>query len=231
MTQDKSYKEPFTLPEGRVINHSLFVQDIYTDAKGVEGKPTYKVEIAFDPAQIWPGEGAALVEGERYLIDRILDAADEMWGSGTSERNDLVIPILTGDKLAAKREAKGKAGDAYKGKLVIRANTMFNLNGEQGPGGVAVYGPDVKPISPAQSAEIYQGCFGHAAVSLDTYMARTPNGDDVPALTIYLKAFQKTKDGDRLVSQADASGLFQNHAGGNTSSDAAPAASGRRARR
>jgi len=227
MTQ-ASFKEPFALPEGRLINHSLFVPDVYVDPKtGKEGLPSYKVELAFDGGIIWPAEPG----GELTLIDRILAAADEAFGPGTRDNEDLVIPILTGDKLAAKREAKGKEGDAYKGMDVVRANTVFNLHGERGPGGIQVFGPDVLPILPVNSAEIYRGCYGEAAITLDTYTDNHGN----PAVTLYLKAFQKTRDGDRLVAQSDISGLFQNHGGaaatqGEAAAPAAPAAAGRRRR-
>ena len=37
-----------TTPVGQVINQSLFEKDAYTDAKGREGIPAYKVELAME---------------------------------------------------------------------------------------------------------------------------------------------------------------------------------------
>lgn len=214
-------KETITilLPEGRLINASLFEKDAYTDPKTQqEGKPGYKIELRFDPAQ---------VTGQGTVEDDLINAACDEWGDPAEEQfldGKIISPLLLGDKLAARREEKGKAGDAYRGGIVIRANTMFNLHGQDAPGGIQVYGPDVKPIGPANQQEVYPGCFGQAAVTIGCY---TDNRGD-KALKFYLSAFQKTRDGEPLVSARDHSTLFKPAQG---SAAPAAAAGGRRATR
>ena len=129
----KQEVEIFTLPEGRVINCALFEKDVYVNPKGEAGKPSYKIEIAFDPDD---------VEGEDTFEDKLIDFAIEKWGDGAEEDfldGKIRNPFLDGDKLAKRREANEKPGDAYKGKLVIRAHTLFNRDGRDGPGGIAVW--------------------------------------------------------------------------------------------
>lgn len=197
--------QTFLLPEGRVINASLFEKDTYTDAQGNAGKPSYKIEVAFDPID---------VEGEGTIEDALIEVACEKWGDGAEEdylEGRMRTPLLDGDKLAARREAKEKPGDAYKGKLVVRAHTLFNKDGEDAPGGIQVWNDDdpVGPIIAAQREQVYAGCYGIVAVTIGTYTTKDPvSGDEVPALMFYLSAFQKTKDGERLMTPKDTSTLF-----------------------
>ena len=51
MADNEVKKQRHTLPQGRVINHSLFQRDIYKDERGNEADPTYKIELAFDPGK------------------------------------------------------------------------------------------------------------------------------------------------------------------------------------
>lgn len=191
MADENKSTEAFTLPEGRVINHSLFVKDAFND----KSVPSYKIEIAFDK------DSPEMAD----LEDRLLEAADERWGEGAGDNPDLVLPLLDGNKLKAKREKKGKQGDAYADKIVIRANTIYNKDGQDGPGGIQVFDPEVEPIEPARQREVYNGCFGEAAVSLGFY--ETDDGD--PAIKFYLAAFQKTREGEKLATSADRSTLFK----------------------
>lgn len=203
MSKDDEVREK-ALPEGRVINSSLFARDIYKDAvTGKEGFPSYKIELAFDPDD---------VEGEGTIEDHLIDAAIEAWGDGAEDDfldGKIRSPLLDGDKLAARREKNGKPGDAYKGKKVIRAHTKFNKHGEDGPGGIQVWDETVEEITPAQQEQIYAGCFGIAAVTIGTYMDKDRDGEEVPSLMFYLSAFQKTKEGERLVTPKDTSSLFK----------------------
>ena len=65
-TKKKEAKHVFALPEGRLINHSLFERDAYTPERGAPGKPMYKVELAFDKNQI-AGRKMRSVLGQRGL--------------------------------------------------------------------------------------------------------------------------------------------------------------------
>ena len=195
MAEETKAAEVVTLPAGRVINQSMFRKDQYNE----RAVPKYKVEIAFPKGS----------EADIIIENLLLDAAIERWGKGADENEDLKLPILDGDKLAKKREKKGKDGEAYKGMIVIRADTIYNADGEDAAGGIAVYDEEVERIEAANSGAIYSGCFGCAAVVVGAYEGENDDGDKYPALKFYLSAFQKTGDGEKLVSSADKSGLFK----------------------
>tara|TARA_Y100000310_G_scaffold246375_1_gene251648 strand:+ start:11090 stop:11734 length:645 start_codon:yes stop_codon:yes gene_type:complete len=189
-----------TLPEGRLINASLHVQDVYIDPKTqVAGTPQYNLELVFDPVE---------VQGEGTIEDALIDAAVAEWGDmalDEFEEGKLIMPFLDGDKMAANREANGKVGDAYKGKIVIRSNTQFNKFGQKGAGGIQVYDENVNEVGPVNAHVIYPGCYGIAAVTVGVYETNRHEH----ATKFYLTAFQKTRDGEKLVTNADYSTLFK----------------------
>jgi len=189
MSEEEKDDNTFTLPEGRLINHSLFVKDQF-NKKAV---PSYKIEMAYE---------AGVLDD---FYEDLLDAAVDRWGEGADKDDDLVIPILDGDKLARKREKKDKPGDAYKGMEILRANTQFNKHGEDDDGGICVYDLDTSEIGAGSKGKIYQGCYGHMACTIGTY----ENNDGDNALTLYLVAFQKSKDGEKLITPKDHSKLFK----------------------
>ncbi|MEE9598187.1 MAG: ssDNA-binding protein [Acidiferrobacterales bacterium] len=196
---DKRETELLMLPEGRVINASLFEKDQFDEA----AKPRYNIELAFDPDDV---EGAGTIE------DKLLEYAVDKWGDGAEDDyfNDKIrSPLLDGDKMAARREKKGKPGDAYKGKLVIRAHTFFNLDGNDAPGGIQVWDENTKAITIMSQAKIYSGMYGVAGVTIGDYMGKDQDGDEVPSLMFYLGGFKKTGDGERLVTTKDTSTLFK----------------------
>ena len=201
-------------PEGRVINHSLFALDQYTPAKGQSGTPAYKVELAFPKGAL------------DDLFNACLDFAVDTWGEGADDA--VIVPIKDGDDMAAKREKDGKAGDAYAGQDVIRASTQFNRHGQKGPGGTQVFDMDTSPVEIANAEVVYQGCFGKAAITMSGYTEEKSGNN---AITFYLSAFQKTKDGDRLVSQTDHSALFKPVGRASTAETADGEESGGRRRR
>lgn len=189
----KTEKVTLLTPVGRLINESLLEKDKFNE----EAKAAYKIEMAFEP-------------GDLEEIEEALGrAAEEKWGAGAYDLyfdDGIVDPILDGDKLAARREEKGKPGDAYKGKAVIRAHTIYNKDGQDAPGGIAVYGPEYPAeIGPANRQELYIGCYGQMALTIGTYDDRSGNH----ALMFYLCAFQKTGDGERLVTARDYSEVFK----------------------
>lgn len=199
----KEAAERHVLPQGRVINASLFERDIYTDPKtGAQGKARYQIELAFEPKDL---------TGEGTIEDKIADCLAEAFGEPTADAflnggAGVITPILDGDKLAADRAGRGKEGDAYKGKLVVRAHNGFNKDGVAGPGGMWVYGPDTKALGATEQGQIYPGCFGCAAVTLKAWEdSRTK----VKSVTFYLVAFQKTADGEKLRTGSEPSGLFK----------------------
>ena len=200
MSEDDK-QDVLMLPEGRVINHNLIVRDQYEEGAALK----YTVELAFEEGEL------------NDLYDACCDFADEEFGAGTGDseaEGGLYVPVLSGDKLAARREKKGKVGDAYKGMEVVRISTKFNKYGDEDAGGAAVYMPDAETeITAANKSELYPGMYGVAAIVLKGYekTVQDADGDDerIPAITLYLQAFQKTKDGDKLSSGSDKSQLFK----------------------
>lgn len=201
MATEKKEVQVFILPEARVINCSLFERDIYKDPQtGREGNPSYKIELAFDPDT---------VEGEGTFEDALIDYACDQWGDDAEDdwaNGEIGTPFLDGDRLAKRREEKDKPGDAYKGKLVLRTHTIYNKDGVDGAGGISVYGPDLSEITIMNKGEIYQGCYGCVAVTINHYVD-SKTGQNM--LMTYLSAFQKTKDGEKLVTPRDYSKLFK----------------------
>ena len=189
----KTEKIEYVLPEGRLINHSLFVKDKYND----KAPSSYKVELAF--------AGKDTLD---KLYDLMIDAAKAEWGE--IDEDELIIPIKDGDKMAAKREKNDKPGDAYVGMEVVRAKTLFNKHGENDAGGIQVIDEDLVDIEAVDKDKIYRGVYGRAKVSIDTYIkeADDTHDEDRQAITLYLMAFQRTKDGDRLGGTADHAGSF-----------------------
>ena len=182
-----------TTPIGRLVNGSLFEKDAYKDERGHEATPSYKIEMAFDEVDI------------EALENAVVEAAIAEWGAGAEQDyEDGIIrsPILEGDDLAKKRQEKGKSGDAYEGKVVVRASTIYNRHGEDAPGGVYVCDENAKELDFAERGKIYNGCHGIAALAPQAYSI-----DGRKGVTFYLQGFQFVKDGDPLRG-VDPSSLF-----------------------
>ena len=199
--------EIFMLPEALVLVESLLERDVYKDKDtGAEGKPKYKVVLAFDPDTVL-GNGTI----EEKMADAIAaaygDATADEWFA-TPRRADRISPLKDGNEIAKDREANGKEGDASKGKIVLSADSIYNKDGSEGPGGFTVYGPDCRPYNPATHGPLYAGMKGIAAVTLHAYKDYPRKGDR--GVKCYLAAFQKTGDGPKLQSAAsDKSTLFK----------------------
>lgn len=181
-------------PEGRVINSSFWEKDVYTDPRGREGVAQYKVEMAFDEDDI----------GE--LEDAIVDACVEEWGSKAEEDYEseaIRSPILDGNELADDREERGKSGEAYRDKFVVRASSIFNKHGEDAPGGIYVCDENAEEISFAERDKVYNGIMGVANVTVSCYKI-----DGRKGVTLYLNGFQVTGEGERLRDR-DPSSLFK----------------------
>ena len=175
----------FTLPEGRVINQSLFSKDKFNAA----AKAKYNVEIAYPKGTL------------DAFNNFLLDIANEVWGEGSDEDENLVLPIKDGDEMAARKAENGKQGEACEGMDVIRASTTFNYNGDDAEGGVKILDLDAKTlISPLEQDKVYRGCMMRAAVTIGTY---AQNVTGFHAMNLYLKAVQKTGEGDRLGGDGD----------------------------
>ena len=191
-------KVSITTPEGRLTNSSVFAKDIYKDPKtGKEGEASYKVEMAFP----W--------EDLEDLEEALAKAAAAKWGAGAYDDyfdGKVRSPVLDGDAKAKDRESRGKAGDAYAGLGIIRAHTIFNADGADAPGGIAVFGPNAERLEVVEQQEVYNGCYGKALLDVGYYVESNTNRN---ALMFYLAGFQKTKDGERIAAQRDFSTVFK----------------------
>jgi hypothetical protein len=191
--QAKTKIEEFLMPVGRMINASLFEKDAYKSERGKESVPAYRIEVAYDSKDL------------NDFYEKLDEIAGKMgWGKLDVDGGD-VATLKEGDKLKKKREAKGKQGDAYAGKEVMRAKTIYNKDGADSGGGIQVWDEDVKPIGPANRGAIYNGCMVQVAVGINPYV--DDEGD--PCFSFYLKAVQKVGDGERLAQAADTSVLFK----------------------
>ena len=178
-------------PEGRLIHENLWEKDKFDD----KATASYKIEMAFDNLDV--------------VEDALAQAALQKWGSGANQDyldDKIMDPILDGNDLKKRREEKGKNGDAYADKLVIRAHTIFNRDGADAPGGICIYAPDVSVIEVVDRAKVYPGCYGVVKLMIGTYGDSKTHQN---ALMFYLQAFQMTRDGDRLISTADHSKAFK----------------------
>lgn len=201
MADEKGKLIRTTLPEGRLVNHSLFEKDTYDEGGPNEGKPSYKVEVVVDEKDVFDSD----FEGD------VIDACVKEWGAGAED--DLLDGKITwyksGDDYAADRKERGKPADAYEGKLIFRAHTIYNLYGDDGPGGVAVFDEDVKAVKPVEADKLFRGCYGIAGVNINPYIE--PRSKQ-KCVSYYLVAFQKTggdPEKDRLTGGGDQASLFK----------------------
>ena len=203
MTEEKKFFD-VTTPVGRLINHALFERDQYDE----KAKLKYNVELAF----AWEDVTGEAPDGEDATVEDVLwEAAEHFFGEGAGQRfldGDIRSPILDGDKMKKKREDAGKPGDAYEGLAVIRANTIYNRHGEEGPGGAVVWDESVEAI--IMPGKVYEGSMGCALLQVGSYTDEDPrSGDSIDCLMFYLKAYQFTGDGERLMSVSDTAGAFK----------------------
>lgn len=193
MSKEEKQVFEMTLEGGRLINGDLFVKDKFNE----ESTPKYKVEMA------WP-EGHDEID---KLYNLCLEAIEAEFGE--VDEDECVFPILDGNILKRKREKKDKDGDAYEDMEVIRAGTIFNKDGEDGPGGIDVFDENVEPIPMLEKGKVFNGSYGSVTVSVNVY---TVEKTDSPAASLYLEAYQMTggdPEKDRLSSPKDRAGAFK----------------------
>lgn len=184
----------FSTGVGLVTFHSLFEMDAFNEA----ALPAYKLELAIDPSD----------PDLTKLRAEVLKVAREKWGEAGEiglKNGSIRSPFKKGDDMATQREANGAKGDAFKGKTVIRPSTAFDKNRvKNGPAGVRVKLHDLSDVDYANQHLIYSGCYGQAAVTVSAYDTGAQKG-----VKLYLAAFQKHRDGDKLMPSADLSHIFK----------------------
>lgn len=178
---------------GRMINGSLFEKDQFDE----KSTPSYKIEIAIDRDKAFD-----------TFVDQVVEFLDEAGipGELDIDNGKIISGIIDGDLIAKRRAEAGKPGDAYKGKWVLRAKTIYNKDGDDAAGGVRVYDENVDEITVVNRSAIYNGAMVEIGVTLDNY-SDSRTGKD--AVTYYLVAVQKVGDGERLSSPRDHSTMFK----------------------
>lgn len=198
-TKKKEPAEVILLPEGRLINNSLFERDQFDD----QSKLAYSIEIAISK------DDKAFDD----IIDKLYAAAEAAGLPGnekfTIDDGDVACGIIDGDDYAKKRERLGKPADAYKGNWVIRAKSLYNKDGVEGPGGTAVFDEEAKAVTIQNQSVVYNGCYGIAAVTIGTYVDNGKGGTGLPSTKFYLAGFQKSRDGERFAAARDMSSVFK----------------------
>lgn len=209
----------FVLPEGRAINAHLFTRHAFSDpARGItDDKPKYSVEMVFPKPE--SGSEDILMPFEDFLWDVMVASRGEEEVKQYNAEKWIAWPIKDGDKKTARRAAAGKNGDAYAGMSIVSASNMYNRFGQPADGGIPVYDENAEAIHveaganamslAAAAAKVWPGMMGIAAVKAKVYMGTGDSGDPKLTCALYLEAFQKTGDGERLVAEADHSNLFQ----------------------
>jgi|TARA_Y100000034_G_scaffold135331_1_gene206827 hypothetical protein len=195
-TEDK--KKKIMTPEGRLINGSLWTKDVYTPERGKEGTPQYKVEMAFNPDDL------------EELENAIVACAVEEWGEDAEQEyddGDIRSPILDGDEMAKKREKKGKSGEAYQGFDVIRAATIYNAFGDDDSGGIYVADAAAEQMTFEERGKVYNGSYGIAILTPNAYEMEGRDGT-VRGVSLYLQAYQFTRDGDPLRGSNAGASMF-----------------------
>ena len=199
----------FAMPEGRLINGHVFVRTVYKDEKGREGSAKYSTETVYP--QPVGDEESVLKDFEDYLYN-ILVATFGAEKVETYDANGWIRwPIKDGNKKAARREANGKSGEAYKGHDIVSASSLFNKDGDPAEGGIDVFDENVEDIAPVNKSQVWNGCMGIVAVKAKAYEGTTDSDDPFISCVLYLEAFQKTGDGERLAMASNRSSLFQKH--------------------
>lgn len=172
-------------PEVRFLFPQLFEKKEVKDRSGrPTGKEVYSIALLLEPGQ-----------EKGPLTQALLQAAKAKWPNrdvvADIKAGKIRWPILSGEKEKAKAEEKGKNGDFYEGKKVIKAASIFD---------VGVVGPNKQDIINAK--EVYSGCYGYVELKAEAYnavMEGTPDG-----LKFYLQNVMKSRDGERLTGRTAA---------------------------
>jgi hypothetical protein len=172
--------ERMSTPEGRLIYEHLWERDGEFDPE----KPKYRVTIGIPKGEC------------DEIIEAVFNAACDEFGDDVQldiDGGPIASPFKDGDVTSAKRIADGKDGGATAGMWLVTASTAFNAAGDKAAGGVQVYGPDVARIDAANRSEVYPGSYGIFGYTVSTYVQPKVKG-----VNLYLVAYQKTRDGERL---------------------------------
>lgn len=134
MANTQQFSKRVLAPRFRGSYPNVITAKPYTDDQGKKGEPRFSLDMIFDPPDI---KKFRAEDGSGNLVEVGVDTlavqlARERW----PELADPAVlkaeltkgwPLIKGDLLAAKREAKKKDGEAFKGKIIIRSKSYENV--------------------------------------------------------------------------------------------------------
>lgn len=151
----------------------------YTNENGKEvGEPRHSCLLLLTPEQKKLLEPFAIAAARKKWPDRAL--------------NELKFPFKSGDKIAAKREDKGKDGDLYADKVVLTPKAYPDRFSPAD--NVAVLKNGL--ICRAEKSDLYSGMVGHAKIAFAAYKGQ--RDEDKDGVTVYLRSIVKTGEGERV---------------------------------
>lgn len=221
MPNSKNHSRSLVTPEFRMSFPSLIHAKPFMKDGKPTGKESFQVEAIFDEEvlanfQMWDEAEKKYVAVN--LPQLLVQLANEAWPNMTfaaghsregqpmtvkelfDAQNGKGWPIQRGDAIAAKREAKGKKGDAYVGKRVIsfKSNKADNV---QPPNLSMVTSKTTfktlnrtNDVDMEKAKNIFQG--GNYAFATVSFVAMTVS--DTRFLTPYLNGIRYTREGARL---------------------------------
>lgn len=183
-----SHNELYVTPEATLVFPHLFEPKPIIINGQPQGDPLYSVSLLFDKQDL----------GDMKQIVRNL--AQAQWPG--QDLKSLHLPFRDGDSEADKQAQKGRNGEFYRGRVLVKASSKFE------PG---VVGPDKQDI--IDPKEIYSGAIVRAQLNIKTFTAGVNKG-----VKCYLNHVMKTREGERLMGSS-AQDAFSGITGVTTSVD------------
>jgi hypothetical protein len=179
-------------------------------SKSLKEEPKHSVSVEFEPSN--PDLGKIKAE-----IGRVAAAKWPGLDIGQAiKAGDLVVPLTSGDKLAAKAKEKGKSRDWSIGRTVLTARSQFE------PQLSAVENGKLREFEGAARPQFkqyeYTGVKGLVQVNLQAYDAVGETGK--PGVTAYLNMVCVTEKGPRLAGGGQsAKDVFKAYVGQDSNED------------
>lgn len=149
------------------------------------GEPVYSITLLLDQEHVDEAKPIAV------------KVAKEKWPSrnfgediATGQFN---WPFKDGNKVKADAEKKGKNGDFYADKTVLKASSKFP------PGLLDEKKRVVDPNVPFSKNLFYSGCYCHVEIAFNAYDGVSGGADGVK---VYLQNVMKAGDGERLIGRS-----------------------------
>lgn len=218
-TKDKTLGLYDTTAPVRFLHPAVKEPEPYKDpvTGKVRGEPKYGGEFLFgrdhpDYEPMW--RKAMAVAAAEWGEDMVRAALDELRNEPNKEHKLIYFPFKSGDGKAAKREAKNKNGDAYKGLTVMPARSKFP------PMASWLENGKVQEVeSDAINDMIKSSRFYNGVDVLCTFNFVAMTVDSKRYVTTYLNKVFSTGKGQRLAGGKSAAEAFKGYIGQATAED------------